>query len=94
MYQKWVRLSTICPICPFVNGLSWFCPKKFLPQNFSGRDASRGMAKNSFDQDVLTPIDQPLDLLNDLSKEEQGNLEEWSSFFAEKYDCIGTLINE
>lgn len=63
-------------------------------QNFSGRDASRGMAKNSFDEEILTPIDQPLDLLNDLTKEEQESLNEWSSFFASKYDCIGILVNE
>ena len=52
--------------------------------NFAGRDASRGMAKQSFDMgiyllsyksisyfyilEMLTPIDQPLDNLEDLSK--------------------------
>lgn len=55
--------------------------------NFAGRDASRGMAKHSFDLgefncsitsrntptcalDMLTPVDQPLDKLDDLTPEE------------------------
>lgn len=56
--------------------------------NFAGRDASRGMAKQSFDTgklqrnmssrynwshsftEMLTPIDQPLDKLDDLAKDE------------------------
>ena len=56
--------------------------------NFAGRDASRGMAKQSFDLgllafvikwrlrlmgcmvDMLTPIDEPLDKLEDLTPEE------------------------
>ena len=59
--------------------------------NFAGRDASRGMAKQSFDlgmcmssepmlcihsvltktaPDMLTPVDQPLDKLDDLTPEE------------------------
>lgn len=38
--------------------------------NFAGRDASRGMAKQSFDLDVLTPLDQPIDKLTDLTPSE------------------------
>jgi len=58
--------------------------------NFAGRDASRGMAKQSFDLgecsccavssfevslsdmcvEMLTPVDQPLDKLEDLKPEE------------------------
>jgi len=56
--------------------------------NFAGRDASRGMAKQSFDDgewvwtdalamyliyifvEILTPIDQPLDKLEDLMPDE------------------------
>ncbi|CAH1759246.1 2982_t:CDS:2 [Entrophospora sp. SA101] len=45
--------------------------------NFAGRDASRGLAKNSFDLDVLTPIDQEIDKLEDLSHEELDSLNEW-----------------
>lgn len=38
--------------------------------NFAGRDASRGMAKQSFDEDMLTPLDQPLDKLDGLTDDE------------------------
>ena len=56
--------------------------------NFAGRDASRGMAKQSFDlgitcisnlglcqhslesEEMLTPVDQPLDKLEDLRPDE------------------------
>ncbi|KAJ8508866.1 hypothetical protein ONZ45_g8902 [Pleurotus djamor] len=38
--------------------------------NFAGRDASRGMAKQSFDVEMLTPVDKPLDKLNDLASDE------------------------
>ena len=55
--------------------------------NVAGRDASRGMAKQSFDEgaclrhnavlpeltertEMLTPIDQPLDKLEDLKSDE------------------------
>ena len=38
--------------------------------NFAGRDASRGMAKQSFDMEMLTPLDQPIDKLEDLTPSE------------------------
>ena len=38
--------------------------------NFAGRDASRGMAKQSFDLEMLTPLDQPIDKLADLTPSE------------------------
>ncbi|GBC13049.1 membrane-associated progesterone receptor component 1 [Rhizophagus irregularis DAOM 181602=DAOM 197198] len=62
--------------------------------NFAGRDASRGLAKNSFEMDVLTPIDQPLDTLEDLDSEELNSLKEWHSHFASKYEYVGKLVNE
>jgi membrane-associated progesterone receptor component len=61
--------------------------------NFSGRDASRGMAKNSFDLEMLTDLDKPMDELNDLTEEEKGSLKEWGQFFENKYMCVGTLVN-
>jgi membrane-associated progesterone receptor component len=61
--------------------------------NFAGRDASRGMAKNSFDVEMLTPLDKPMDLLLDLTAEEKQSLVEWGQFFESKYMCIGTLEN-
>lgn len=63
-------------------------------ENFAGRDASRGLAYNSFDPSVLTPIDQPLDTLLDLSAEEKESLDNWESHFEGKYTLVGTLSNE
>ena len=76
-----VRLLIFLLACPFSEGMY---------ANFAGRDASRGMAKQSFDlgacmlfderrrpsshrrwhPDMLTPIDQPLDKLDNLTPEE------------------------
>ncbi|KAJ3311970.1 hypothetical protein HDV04_003466 [Boothiomyces sp. JEL0838] len=61
-------------------------------ENFSGRDASRGLAKNSFDPSVLTDVDLPIDKLDNLTAEEKNSLEEWFQFFSGKYTCIGQLV--
>jgi membrane-associated progesterone receptor component len=61
-------------------------------ENFSGRDTSRGMAKNSFDKQFLTDIDGPIDTLEDLNNEEKESLDEWAAFFTGKYNCVGRLI--
>jgi len=60
--------------------------------NFAGRDASRGMAKQSFDLEMLTPIDQPLDKLEDLTSEEIENMKGWSEHFTNKYIICGRLV--
>lgn len=44
---------------------------------FAGRDASRGLAKQSFEQDMLTPLNEPIDELKDLSNAEWENLRDW-----------------
>lgn len=62
--------------------------------NFAGRDASRGLAKNSFDVEMLTPIDQPIDKLEDLSAEERGSLADWRGHFEGKYLLVGKLVEE
>lgn len=59
---------------------------------FAGRDASRGLAKNSFDPTMVRQIDEEIDTLDDLSAEEQAALDEWSNFFASKYIHVGTLV--
>ncbi|PPQ68126.1 hypothetical protein CVT24_002952 [Panaeolus cyanescens] len=61
--------------------------------NFAGRDASRGMAKQSFDLDMLTPIDQPLDDLSDLRQDEIDNMKGWIDHFSNKYIVCGKLVN-
>jgi len=46
--------------------------------NFAGRDASRGLAKGSFDEDMLTKdLDGPLDTLSDLGPDELEALQGW-----------------
>lgn len=62
--------------------------------NFAGRDASRGLAKNSFDPDVLTAIDEPIDTLEDLTDDERKTLDDWAGLFASKYIHCGELVNE
>ncbi|TIC67246.1 cytochrome b5 [Wallemia mellicola] len=54
--------------------------------NFAGRDASRGMALHSFDEDILTPIDEPKDSLSDLTREQRSAMDEWMSVF-----CLSRL---
>ncbi|KAJ7207903.1 cytochrome b5-like heme/steroid binding domain-containing protein [Mycena pura] len=60
--------------------------------NFAGRDASRGMAKQSFDVEMLTPVDQPLDKLNDLQQDEIENMRGWIDHFSNKYIICGKLV--
>jgi hypothetical protein len=79
---------------PVLLCVSWECSYALINQiiggmygNFAGRDASRGMAKQSFDEgahacnmnscldspttpEMLTPLDQPLDKLEDLKPDE------------------------
>ncbi|KAL1742412.1 cytochrome b5-like heme/steroid binding domain-containing protein [Schizophyllum fasciatum] len=62
--------------------------------NFAGRDASRGMAKQSFDMEMLTPTDQPLDKLEDLTSDEVENMKGWYEHFSGKYIICGKLVNE
>ena len=47
-------------------------------ENFAGRDASRGLACGSFDEDMLTKnLDGPLDDLNGLGPDEMEALQGW-----------------
>lgn len=62
-------------------------------ENFAGRDASRGLALNSFDPSVLTALSEPIDSLSDLSTEEKESLDNWESHFENKYKVVGTLHN-
>ncbi|TFL02009.1 cytochrome b5 [Pterulicium gracile] len=60
--------------------------------NFAGRDASRGMAKQSFSEDMLTAVDQPLDKLEDLTTAEIDNMKGWIDHFTNKYVVCGKLV--
>ncbi|KAK6458980.1 cytochrome b5-like heme/steroid binding domain-containing protein [Scheffersomyces xylosifermentans] len=59
--------------------------------NFAGRDASRGLALNSFDIACLTPITEPIDDLADLTAPEIESLDHWEEHFENKYPVVGTL---
>lgn len=62
-------------------------------ENFAGRDASRGLAFHSFDEDMLTKdLDGPLDKLEDLGPEEMESLKGWEERFDSKYMVVGRLV--
>lgn len=61
--------------------------------NFAGRDASRGLACGSFDEDMLTKdLDGPLDTLQDLDDEQLDAMRGWEERFSEKYLVVGKLV--
>ena len=61
-------------------------------ENFAGRDASRGLACGSFDEDMLTKdLEGPLDDLSDLGSDEKEALRDWEERFREKYIIVGEL---
>lgn len=62
-------------------------------ENFAGRDASRGLASGSFDEDMLTKdLDGPLDKLEDLDADKEEALRGWEERFLEKYLVVGRLV--
>lgn len=62
-------------------------------ENFAGRDATRGLACQSFDEDMLTKdLDGPLDDCSDLGPEQLENLQGWVERFDQKYLVVGKLI--
>ena len=62
-------------------------------ENFAGRDASRGLACGSFDEDMLTKnLEGPLDSLEGLGEEELQALQDWQDRFEEKYLVVGNLM--
>ena len=63
-------------------------------ENFAGRDASRGLACGSFDEDMLTKdLRGPLDDLKGLGSEEMQALQDWEDRFSEKYLVVGKLVS-
>lgn len=62
-------------------------------ENFAGRDASRGLACGSFDEEMLTKdLDGPLDTLEDLGRDEMDALQGWEERFSSKYLVVGKLV--
>ncbi|TPR09926.1 Mitochondrial ribosomal protein L28 family protein [Aspergillus niger] len=63
-------------------------------ENFAGRDASRGLACQSFDEEMLTKdLKGPLDDLKDLDNEQLENLQSWEERFSEKYLEDSGVVN-
>ncbi|KAI8073675.1 cytochrome b5-like heme/steroid binding domain-containing protein [Thamnidium elegans] len=60
--------------------------------NFAGHDASRGLAKNSFDPEMMVDPYGPIDKLEDLEADDWESLREWENLFAGKYLLVGKLI--
>ncbi|KAI4254606.1 MAG: hypothetical protein L6R42_007124 [Xanthoria sp. 1 TBL-2021] len=64
-------------------------------ENFAGRDASRGLACGSFDEDMLTKdLEGPLDDLKGLGDEEWEAMRGWEERFQEKYLVAGSMVDE
>ena len=62
-------------------------------ENFAGRDASRGLACGSFDEEMLTKdLHGPLDTLDGLGEDEMDSLRGWEERFEEKYLVVGKLV--
>ena len=63
-------------------------------ENFAGRDATRGLACGSFDEDMLTKnLEGPLDDLGGLGSDEMQALQDWEDRFTEKYLVVGRLVS-
>ena len=63
-------------------------------ENFAGRDATRGLACGSFDEDMLTKdLQGPLDDLKGLGADEMQSLQDWEDRFSEKYLVVGKLVS-
>lgn len=61
--------------------------------NFAGRDATRGLACHSFDEDMLTEdLEGPLDDLKGLGPDEMESLANWEEQFLGKYLVVGKLV--
>ncbi|GAA5963123.1 hypothetical protein JCM21900_000215 [Sporobolomyces salmonicolor] len=59
---------------------------------FAGRDASRGLAKQSFEPEMLSPLEEPIDALEDLTQSEWDNLRDWEGHFNNKYIQCGDYV--
>lgn len=93
MFGRKSTLSVSVSVSPSI-----FLTKPPLPSdgpygNFAGHDATRGLAKGSFDDDMITPPDQPLDKLEDLTEEDWESLRDWEGLFESKYPIVGNLVN-
>ncbi|KAJ2129863.1 Dihydrodipicolinate synthase [Coemansia sp. RSA 921] len=60
---------------------------------FAGRDASRLLAKQEFDDGMTdAELDAPIDKLDDLTEEDREALDSYIGLFSVKYQCVGDLV--
>ena len=52
---------------------------------FTGKDASRALAKTSLKQEDCSPV------WEDLDDKEKGVLKDWYTFFSKRYSVVGTV---
>ncbi|KAJ3020626.1 UNVERIFIED_CONTAM: hypothetical protein HDU68_010089 [Siphonaria sp. JEL0065] len=90
---KSIYLSVKGRVYDVTSGASFYGPDGMYG-NFAGRDASRGLAKDSFDEEMVQSLDLPIDELKDLTDSEVETLNGWASFFHNKYTHVGFLVNE
>ncbi|KAJ3075160.1 hypothetical protein HDU98_008997 [Podochytrium sp. JEL0797] len=90
--SKKIYLSVKGRVYDVTSGASFYGPDGMYG-NFAGRDASRGLSKDSFDEEMLTDLDKPIDELKDLTASETEALNGWASFFQGKYTHVGFLVN-
>lgn len=84
---QYTKLSSFTDKTPIIKGGPY--------ENFAGRDATRGLACQSFDEEMLTKdLKGPLDDLSGLNEEELENLNGWEERFSEKYLVVGKLVAE
>ncbi|KAJ1896447.1 Dihydrodipicolinate synthase [Kickxella alabastrina] len=61
---------------------------------FAGRDASRLLATQSFDDGVTEEeMDAPIDTLDDLTADDMESLDAYVGLFTVKYRCVGELVD-
>ncbi|KAJ2841843.1 Dihydrodipicolinate synthase [Coemansia erecta] len=63
---------------------------------FAGRDASRLLAKQEFDDGAIKDeeLDAPLDTLEDLLEDEIESLDSYVGLYTVKYRCVGNLVDQ
>ncbi|KAJ2487779.1 Dihydrodipicolinate synthase [Coemansia sp. RSA 2320] len=60
---------------------------------FAGRDASRLLATQTFDEGMSeAELDSAIDGLEDLSDEDKESLDSYVGLFSVKYQCVGELV--
>ncbi|KAJ2719967.1 Dihydrodipicolinate synthase, partial [Coemansia sp. Benny D115] len=62
---------------------------------FAGRDASRLLAMQSFDDGITEKeLESPVDTLDDLTPDECESLDAYVGLFTVKYRCVGELVDD